>query len=57
MFGSQKFERKCEKKKMEKKHRMKEKVKKNKKIDLKSINYFYILLQKNFTDLTLLYID
>ena len=28
---------------------MKEKGKENKKINLKSINYFYILLQKNLT--------
>ena len=43
IFGSIKFEEKYERKKITSKGRRKKKLKKNKKIDLKSINYFYIL--------------
>ena len=45
----EKIEGKCEGKKIERKSRMKKTVKRKKKIDLKSINYFYILLQTNFS--------
>ena len=42
MFVSKKFEEICKGKKIKRKSRRKEKVKENKKINLKSINYFYI---------------
>ena len=57
MFGSKKFERNREGKKMEKKNRRnkKVKVKEKKNIGLKSINYFNFLFQIYFIYLTLSY--
>ena len=52
MFGSEKVWRK-----MWGKENREEKQKERKKKDLKLINYFYVLLQTFFTNLTLLYID
>ena len=50
MFGSRKVGRKMQKKKkIERKNRRKEKNEEKQKIDLKSINYFYILFQTFFT--------
>ena len=57
MFGSEKFERKYDGKKIKEKSGRKEKIKKNFKINLKSINYFYIILQIYFTYFSLLYRD
>ena len=47
MFGSR-LRGKCKGKKIDRKSKRKEKVKENKKIELKMINYFYLLLQTYF---------
>ena len=53
MFGFENFEVKYKKNKIERKSRKKEKEK----IDLKSINYFYVFFQTHLTYFSLLYKD